>query len=435
MKRIADLQTLRKGKNIQWSIGDIAIIWAGKVLEGLAFPLHQQKGGFWLARKGWLVNKIWKNFFSLDFEKQFFISFLKLFFVWNPIWTLLVSMVMGNRTWASIFFRWEWSFFEASVVALLGMGALKAFFGLEQLWNSGPTPPKHSMGWYIMFLGFCAPPGLYLALRLMVAYINYSYAGDPIEMTFHWQYYGLEIFWVWMLLLVSFVFKSWQDMRDAVQKSQLRAEELEKERLQALLTKLKDQMNPHFLFNTLNTVASLIPADPVKAEQVVVKLSSLFQGVLSATRRANHPLDKELEFCRHYLDIEQARFGPRLTAEFQLLNGLDPTRVQVPVLLLQPLVENAVKHGLSSRASGGRIWIRARAKGSLLELEVEDDGVGFGHSPYSGTGTALENCRKRLELGFGKDGKLEIQNRPEGGSRVILTMPWISLDSNSLEEK
>jgi LytS/YehU family sensor histidine kinase len=202
---------------------------------------------------------------------------------------------------------------------------------------------------------------------------------------------------------------------------------LEKERLQALLTKLKDQMNPHFLFNTLNTVASLIHDDPVKAEKVVLKLSTLFQGLLEASRKGTHSLEKELEFCRDYLEIEQARFGKRLRVEFEKVRGIDPDKILVPVLLLQPLVENAIKHGLSSRASGGNLWIGAKKKNGHLELWVEDDGVGFGKSPYAGSGTALENCRKRLELGFGRAGQMEIMPREGGGTRVILALPLLGI--------
>jgi LytS/YehU family sensor histidine kinase len=194
-------------------------------------------------------------------------------------------------------------------------------------------------------------------------------------------------------------------------------------------------MNPHFLFNTLNTVASLIPADPVKAEQVVIKLSTLFQGVLTATRKTYHPLEKELEFCRDYLDIEKTRFGPRLESHITIGTGLDPARLFIPVLLLQPLVENSVKHGLSSRATGGNLWINASLVNGKMKLSVEDDGVGFGNSPYAGSGTALENCRKRLELGFGKEGKMEITPREDGGARVLLTLPAIFSDPSGEVEK
>ncbi len=417
-------------RNLHFHFGTIAIIWEGKdpFLKGFAAKARLTT---WTALKEWWMNQKWKNFYSLNFGSEFILSFIKLLFFWNPIWTFLVSLVLEGFNKDSVLFRWGWSFFEATVVGFFGMAVIGLFLLLERIWTSYSPLSKrrHGTGWYLMFLAFMVPPGLYLALHLMVAYINFFYPGAPITAEFHWQYYGNEIFWGWMLLLFFFLFKSWQDLRDAARFSQLKAEELEKERLQALLTKLKDQMNPHFLFNTLNTVASLIHADPEKAEKVVVKLSTLFQGVLSATRKTNHSLESELEFCRDYLDIEQVRFGSRLNARFELEAGLDLSKVFVPVLLFQPLVENAVKHGLSSRASGGNVWIGAGIREGHLKLWVEDDGVGFGHSPYAGSGTALDNCRKRLELGFAEEGRMEIQPRTGGGTRVLLTLPVILTDT------
>ena len=379
----------------------------------------------------------WKKIFFLDFERSFAASGARLLLVWNPLWTLAFTLI-ANRTLASILFRWEWSLSEATIVCLLGLLAVRLFVFLEHRWASlsSKAPARHGTGWYLLFLAFLAPMGVYVALHVMVRVINLFYAGAPIAADFQWNFYGTEIFWVWALLLVSFLFKSWQDLRDAAQWGRLRAEELEKERLRAALDKLKDQMNPHFLFNTLNTVASLIPADPAKAEEVVVKLSTLFQGLLAATRKADHSLEEELEFCRNYLDIERARFGPRLSWTVEVEKGLDPSKVLIPVLLLQPLVENAVKHGLSSRASGGKVRIGASLRGGgasgppSLEVWVEDDGVGFGHSPYSGSGTALENCRKRLELGFGKQGRLDISPGQGGGTKVWMSFPAMNSESN-----
>ncbi|HET9870723.1 MAG TPA: histidine kinase [bacterium] len=365
----------------------------------------------------------WKQFLGLDFAKAYGRSFLKLLLVYNPLWTLGVSVLSGERSPASILFRWGWDLLEASLVCLMGMGVIRAALIVERRWAdwSGRDRPKHGMGWYLLFLAFLVPPGLVAALHLMVGLINWLYVGPAIEPRFQWAYYGKEIFGAWLLLLTGFFFLSWQDLRDAVAQGQLKAEEMEKEKLQALLTKLKDQMNPHFLFNTLNTVAALIPEDPVQAERVVVKLSGLFQAVLAASRKTVHPLSEELEFCRDYLEIEKARFGPRLRVDVEAPD--QALSVPVPVLILQPLVENAVKHGLSSRAQGGRVWIGARLEGGSLRLWVEDDGVGFGRSTLTGSGSALENCRKRLELGYGGAARMEIGPRDPSGTRVEMTLP------------
>lgn len=424
---------------------DIAIISGNKgfhpgqtrFVEGGAPRVKTRPGEWWMKpapKTDFFLGKFFfffvNKFFFLDFEKSFVVSCLRLFLIWNPLWTLIVTLILGNGTLA--LFEWGWRFLVATLVCLLGLTVIRLFTLSEKVWmaSSDRTPPNHGTGWYLLFLGILAPLGSFIALHMMVAGINLFFAGAPVTANFQWEYYWKEILWVWALLLVCFLFIHWQELRDAAQQGQIRAEELEKERLQAALDKLKDQMNPHFLFNTLNTVAALIPADPVKAEEVIVKLSSIFQGVLEATRKANHSLEKELEFCRNYLDIEKARFGSRLVSEIEIEKGLDTAGVQIPVLLLQPLVENAVKHGLSSRAAGGKVWIKAALRDGRLEVKVEDDGVGFGNSPYAGSGTALENCRKRLELGFEKEGRLEIRPREGGGTTIFLSMPVLTADSN-----
>ena len=186
--------------------------------------------------------------FSLNFENNFFSSFLKLLFIWNPIWTLILSFLYERGSVRSVGFRWGWSFLEATVVGLFAMVVIQVFLVVEKAWlvPKGKNRPIHGTGWYLLFLGFMVPPGLYLALHFIVFLINWTLAGEPITPEFQWLYYGSEIFWGWMLLLVFFFFKSWEELRSAERLSRLRAEELEKERLQALLTKLKEQMNPHF---------------------------------------------------------------------------------------------------------------------------------------------------------------------------------------------
>ena len=401
--------------------GNIAMIWDGWVAKPLKPGIGLGAAG---AERGMPLK--FRKFFSLDFSGEYVRSFLKVLLLVNPLWTLGVSFFSGERSFASILFRWAWDFLEASLVCLFGMAVIWIYLEIENIWvnwSHRQGRPHHGIGWYLLFLAFLIPPGLVLALHGMVGLVNWFYIGPAIEPRFQWFYYGKEIFGGWLLLLICFFFKSWQDLRDSAAQSQLRAEELEKEKLQALLTKLKDQMNPHFLFNTLNTVAALIPADPAQAEKVVVKLSGLFQAVLAASRKSVHSLAEELDFCRDYLEIESARFGSRLKVEIAAGPKRTLENLQVPVLILQPLVENAVKHGLSSRAQGGHLWIGYALKDGLLQLWVEDDGVGFGNSSYRGSGTALENCRKRLELSYGAAGRLEIAARKPNGTRMEMTFP------------
>jgi LytS/YehU family sensor histidine kinase len=183
-------------------------------------------------------------------------------------------------------------------------------------------------------------------------------------------------------------------------------------------------MNPHLLFNALNTVAALIPTDAARAEDTIVRLSELYRGVLESSRRTSHSLATELELCMNYLNVEQARLGSRLRTELIVDPAIDPVSVQVPVLTLQPLVENAVRHGIGPRASGGTIRLRIQSTPEAgLLVSVEDDGVGFGNSARRGSGTALENCRQRLRLGYGERGGLSISAGQSGGTTVQVRLP------------
>ena len=200
--------------------------------------------------------------------------------------------------------------------------------------------------------------------------------------------------------------------------------EVRAELAQAELRALRAQVQPHFLFNTLNSIASLIPVDPKAAEEMTTRLSELFRHALSASERETVPLGEELAFLQAYLDIERVRFGVRLKVETLVAPGLEG--VPVPSLLLQPVVENAVRHGIAPRAEGGVIRITARRHGAALVLSIEDDGVGT-------SADVLEEGREKGGRGFGLfalrerlravGGTLAIERPQAGGTRVTVTLP------------
>jgi signal transduction histidine kinase len=202
-----------------------------------------------------------------------------------------------------------------------------------------------------------------------------------------------------------------------------RANELETESLQAKLSALSAQMNPHLLFNALNTIASAIPSDPRAAEEITLKLSELYRGVLASSKRTTHALSEELELCRAYLGIETARFGERLSWTIDAEPGVGKS--EIPALLIQPLVENAIKHGISQRASGGNVRVRAFREAGFVQISVEDDGVGIGNSrSQKGTGTGVSSCRSRLELFYAGRASFEIGPGDQGaGTRVLIRVP------------
>jgi signal transduction histidine kinase len=215
---------------------------------------------------------------------------------------------------------------------------------------------------------------------------------------------------------------------DDARAAERRAKELENARLRAQLAALTAEMNPHLLFNALNTVAALIHRDPDRAEEVVLHLSELYRGVLRSARSAMHPLADELRLCEAYLRVEHARFGERFIGEIVVDPGIDTEKVRVPVLVLQPFVENAVEHGLSQRAKGGRLSVGIRKNGERLDITIEDDGVGFGRSTRTGAGKAISNCKERLALSYGDRASLALGPREEGGARVVVSLPVGSED-------
>jgi two-component system LytT family sensor kinase len=195
------------------------------------------------------------------------------------------------------------------------------------------------------------------------------------------------------------------------------------------LRALRAQVNPHFLFNSLNTIAALISAEPAVAETITVKLASIFRHVLL---QADRPLCKfidEITFLKAYLGIEQIRFGERLEVVFQVDGGL--YEAVIPSLILQPLVENAIKHAVTPKVGRSHLKIEGRRRGEQLAISVEDDGAGSKSSlvrPTTGnersTGVGLKNVRERLAVMYGPSAQLSFVEVPGGGSRFTIEIPW-----------
>ncbi len=188
------------------------------------------------------------------------------------------------------------------------------------------------------------------------------------------------------------------------------------------LQHLKMQLHPHFLFNTLNTVNAYVRSDPEVASGMITRLSELLRHALDSTGTQEVALQEELRVLGAYIDIEQLRFEDRLRVEWKI----DPATLaaRVPHLILQPLVENAVRHGIASRSAVGTISIAAARRNGSLHLQVSDDGVGLHHSPAGGAGVGLSNTRNRLQQLYGTGGSLEMEASETGGVCVNLTIPF-----------
>jgi two-component system LytT family sensor kinase len=207
--------------------------------------------------------------------------------------------------------------------------------------------------------------------------------------------------------------------------------------MEARLDALQRQINPHFLFNTLNSITSLVRSKPELAREMIVKLANILR-VLLKDREAFVPFSEELAFTDDYLDIEVVRFGEKLQVVKEIAE--ETLNVVVPSMLLQPLIENSIKHGLEPRISGGTVTLRSRilSDGRLL-LEVEDDGIGMdadsedGRSSSrfgvarsgAGNGIGMRNVRERMEVLYGSAAEVEILSRPGRGTKVTLVMPVV----------
>ena len=197
--------------------------------------------------------------------------------------------------------------------------------------------------------------------------------------------------------------------------------------MESRLDALASQINPHFLFNTLTSVSSLIRSEPEKARTLIVKLSGLLRRLL---RSQEHfvTLREELDAIDEYLDIESIRFGPQLRIE----KDIDPATLNliVPSMLLQPLVENSIKHGLSQKLGEGRITIRSLRNGNHAIIDVIDNGAGIASADASrvkGTGIGLRNVNERLRVIYGANYQLQLDSVPGEGTCARIVLPEVSV--------
>jgi two-component system LytT family sensor kinase len=310
-------------------------------------------------------------------------------------------------------------------------GAFGRFADPEDVWSFSPMIDLSIYRWVTRNL---RRPKLDRQILLLLLVAGMQFGTSMLAMFYPRHFFELYSSDLWVELLicatapivVGIPLKIWNAIR-----VERKLEEQGRLLLEARLDALQRQINPHFLFNTLNSITSLVRSQPELAREMVVKLANILR-VLLRDREAFLPLREELQFTDDYLDIEVVRFGNKLKVVKEIAeNTLD---IVVPGMLLQPLIENSIKHGLEPRISGGTVTLRSRItdKGRLL-VEVEDDGVGMGleredASPVSGlvrpsTGIGVRNVRERMEVLYGNLATVEINSRPGRGTKVTLLMP------------
>jgi two-component system LytT family sensor kinase len=267
--------------------------------------------------------------------------------------------------------------------------------------------------WEMLPLGACVGLELGRVGLVIATKPKWLFAIDP-----HWDWWlGLAV--IATLMSVAAPLKIWNNTR-----IEMNLERHQQLLLKARMDALSSQINPHFLFNTLNTVSALIRFDPDTARGVVLRLSSILRRLLRK-HETFVPLKEELQFIDDYLDIEVARFGKD---NLEIIKEIDDETLEafVPSMLLQPMVENCLKHGLAPKIEGGRIRLHADQRDGRLHLEIEDNGVGISEERMPHVyveGIGLSNVRERLRVLYGTDFRLEIESRPGEGTIIRIEVP------------
>jgi two-component system LytT family sensor kinase len=353
----------------------------------------------------------------------------------RKVWLLVLAVCVSIGLSDSAFTYWGFQFQgdRISIPRALGLG-LGMWCSWALLWliawplaRRFPLGPKAWRGRLVLHLVasvFC----VFLKMLLDYPVMLYFYPSKEDTNTFvgylqmTLTYYTLRyILFYWAMIGVSHAVDYFGKYRDG----QLRAAQLESGLTRARLQLLKTQLQPHFLFNTLNAISALVHVDVEAADRTLARLGDLLRLALEDFAVQEAPLARELEIARSYLEIEQARLGPRLRIEWDIAS--DCCDALVPTFLLQPLIENAIHHGIAPRIGPGCVLIRVRRLGDELHLEVRDDGLGLSSAGKSGTGVGLANTRARLLHLYGTAQRLEVSNLPQGGCLARIVLPFREL--------
>lgn len=246
-----------------------------------------------------------------------------------------------------------------------------------------------------------------------------------------WPHLVYNMFTYWMLIGLVLGICYYRD----AQNSELQGMRLQAELATTRLQVLRMQLDPHFLFNTLHAISTLIHEDPPAAEQMLLQLSHLLREILEDNQMEEIPLRKELQFTESYLSIERVRFGDRLSTQISV--GADLLDCLVPQLILQPLVENAVRHGIGKHAGADRIEISASRQAGLLQIEVRNANGRLKETPGEGlrSGIGLSNTRMRLRTLYQDEASLELQNAFPTGVCVNLRLPLRGCGHDKIEAR
>jgi signal transduction histidine kinase len=262
----------------------------------------------------------------------------------------------------------------------------------------------------------------HLAALVLVRAIVFPKDHFAFEESFDWwfarRFHGNLIYY-WTFVIVAHALRWYQRLGER----EIKAAELEARLAETKLAALKSQLEPHFLFNTLNTIAELVHDDPKAAEQTLTRLSELLRLSLKTTGEKQVSLQEEIAFVEPYLEIQRLRMGSRLAVRWEI----DPSALSawVPNLFLQPIIENAIRHGIGPLPDGGTITVSARCRNGQLTVAVRDSGVGISSPPDGSVkeGVGLSNLRTRLDCLYGTHHQFSLRNLPQGGCELSVSLP------------
>jgi len=308
----------------------------------------------------------------------------------------------------------------------LAAGFLSRFVGKEEIWSFTPLIDLSLYRWVRRNI---RKPRVDPQILLLVLIAAMEMVRDWIARAFPHRLFALLASEIWLQALVwlsapivvGIALKVWNALR-----MEITLEEQKRLVLEARLDALQRQINPHFLFNTLNSIASLVRMNPEKAREMTVKLANILRALLK-DHDSYVPLSQELSFTDDYLAIEVVRFG---ADKLRVEKDIDPLTLEVlvPSILLQPLIENSIKHGLEPRIHGGTVTLRSRLEGDRVLIEVADDGVGMGNRPAStlprtGAGIGMKNVQERLDVLYGNQARFSVVSNPGRGTLVSIEIP------------
>lgn len=343
-------------------------------------------GLFWATRSYW----IWKNNpeFPITWAESMIVGLIE-WYLWG-LCALLIYWVCLKRPFQRSNW-WKTLAIHTGLAVVVSLVQLFVFNAIERPIDSyfmkGKTFPQMEFFW----------PSYFYIVRIKIHSAIMAYT---------------------LIAMVSYAILHYRKYRE----EKLRAAELSNQLANAELNALKAQLQPHFLFNTLHTISSMMHEDTAIADRMVSRLSDLLRLVLSNGGRQTVSLREELEFTEAYLDIERVRFSDRLRTSIDV--PPDALEVEVPSLILQPLIENAIRHGVSARTSGGTVSISAHRVNGRLQLAITDSGNDTSSTDATspGRGIGLANVRERLLRLYGDDQQFSLRNNG-GGMTVTIDIP------------